>query len=321
MTRAPRTCARCASAVEDDDYRCVLCGLAVPVDESAAPLRPRAQVLRCRTCGAAVAYVVESRAPRCVYCQGVVELREPEDPVEQAEQYVPFAVSPEDATAALRSWLGSLGFFRPSDLAARSTLEGMHAVWWPAWAVDARALVSWTADSSAGAGRAAWAPHAGQAPLELGNLLFSASRGLSSEETDRLVTHYDLGAVRNAASGMAGATIEPFELQRSAARRLVLRAIEERAASHIEKAHVPGNRSRKVHVAVLLNRLATRRVALPAYVMAYRYNGTAYRAVVHGQTVACTFGAAPYSPWMILGAVLGVLALVAALVVLVVSSS
>ena len=67
--------------------------------------------------------------------------------------------------------------------------------------------------------------------------------------------------------------------------------------------------------------LATRRVALPAYVMAYRYNGKAYRAIVHGQSVSCTFGDAPYSVWKILGVALGVIALIAIIVAVVALAS
>ena len=318
---ATNSCARCAAPVEADDYRCVLCGLSVPFDRATTALRARAQVLRCRTCGAALAYTAESRAPRCVYCHDAMELQEPTDPIEQAEHYLPFGVSPQDATAALGRWLGSLGFFRPSDLAPRSTLDGLQAVWWPALVVEARALVSWTADSDAGSGRSQWAPHAGQTPMDFGGLLISASRGLPYEETARLTAHYNLASALSAADGMSGAAVEPFELQRSAARRLVLQSIEATAASRVTNGHVPGSSFRNVHVAVLLHGLTTRRVALPAYVMAYRYNGKAYRAIVHGQSVACTFGDAPYSVWKILGVALGVIALVAIIVAIVAFAS
>jgi hypothetical protein len=45
----------------------------------------------------------------------------------------------------------------------------------------------------------------------------------------------------------------------------------------------------------LLRGLVTRRVALPTYVLAYRYQGRAYRALVHGQDARCVMGVAPLS--------------------------
>ena len=48
-------------------------------------------------------------------------------------------------------------------------------------------------------------------------------------------------------------------------------------------------------MAVLLRKLATRRLSFPAYVMAYRYKDNLYRAVVCGQDVSCVHGSAPYS--------------------------
>ena len=45
-----------------------------------------------------------------------MEVETPEDPVEQAEHFVRFRVSSQDAHGALKQWLGSRGFFRPSDL-------------------------------------------------------------------------------------------------------------------------------------------------------------------------------------------------------------
>ena len=64
---------------------------------------------------------------------------------------------------------------------------------------------------------------------------------------------------------------------------------------------LPGKRHRKLSVALLLRRLVTRRLAFPAWVMAYRYRGKPYRAVICGQDASIVIGSAPYSWWKILG--------------------
>jgi hypothetical protein len=183
--------------------------------------------------------------------------------------------------------------------------------------------VSWTADSDHGSQRSAWAPHAGQLTLELGDLVVPASRGLTNEECGLLVPYYDLSrAVGASAPTIAGETpamVESFDAQRSAARQHVQRAIEAVAKVRVERV-APGRRFRKVHVSCLLERQTTDRVALPAWVLAYRFRGSPYRAIVHGQRPEIVFGSSPVD-WakvarlaLVIGAV--VAAIVAAVLVL-----
>ena len=96
---------------------------------------------------------------------------------------------------------------------------------------------------------------------------------------------------------------------------MVQRAIEATAKVRIE-AHIPGRRFRNVHVACLLESQATDRVALPAWVMAYRYRGAPYRAIVHGQRPEIVFGTAPKDWRKILALVAGGVLVVVAIVVI-----
>ena len=45
----------------------------------------------------------------------------------------------------------------------------------------------------------------------------------------------------------------------------------------------------------MLRRLITRRISLPAWVLAYRYKGRLYRMVICGQNASFVTGSAPYS--------------------------
>jgi hypothetical protein len=267
-----------------------------------------AQILRCDDCGAALKYSAEHQGIKCAFCGSNLKLETPTDPVEQAEFAVPFHVTPEQAHGVLHAWLGRQGFFTPSDLQHAAKLESVRALWWAAWLVDARTLVSWTADSNAGSGRSDWAPHSGQHPMTFERLVVSASRGLTFEETARLVSHTNLATAQRGYTEGAGPTIEQFDAQRSAARRTVVAAIEATAAAQLQNGVIPGSRFRKVQVAVLLEGLMTHRFLLPAHVLAYRYDGKLFRAIVHGQDMSCVFGAVPRSIWKILLVVAGVVA-------------
>lgn len=287
-------CARCGTPLERGDLRCAICGQAAP----ARTERREAVVvrmLRCRGCDAAISYDPDVQAPRCSFCGSVLELEEREDPEEEVELWLPFTVDAAAAKAALREWLGRQGFFRPSDLRSASRVEELQPLYWVAWCFDATALVSWTADSNAGAGRAAWAPYAGQVELVFDDLLVSASRGLSAGETEGLASSYDLGTAYERPQGPEGALQERFDVQRSAARRRIASAIRADAGRRVQDRCVPGSRVRNLSTEVLLRRLVTRRHALPAWVLAYRYRERLYRVVVSGQDAGRVLGDAPRS--------------------------
>jgi len=305
-------CQRCASALEVDDLRCPICGLGTPGRARGAVERERAKVVRCDNCGAAVEYSVEAKAPRCGFCGSVMHVEMTADPVEQAQAWLPFTVTPEAARAALRSFLGRGGFFRPPGLEEKASLESLSPLWWPAWSFRAGVDASWTADSDAGAGRSDWAPHAGRARFDFDDIRVPASRGLKVKECEALAPHYRRDSGEAAPRGPEGASTERFEATRSGARRTILEAVERLARARLEEGIIPGRRFRNVHVAVALSSLHTTRLALPAYVLAYRYRDRPYRVVVHGQDAGVVLGEAPISAWRV--AAVGALGLLVALV-------
>ena len=317
------TCPRCATPLEDGDLRCAICALPVPVVLHAVVAR--AKLLRCTDCNAAVGFDASAQAPRCAFCGATMTVEQPIDPIEVATVHVPFAVDREAAEAAVRGWLGKRRWFGPASLQREAVLEDLAPLCWAGWIVNAHAQVAWTADSDAGAGRSAWAPHAGEAHVAFDDVVVPASRGLTARECAALVPHYDLtkaeaigpgGDMMTARAGSRRTTIESFDAQRSAARGQIQRAIEATAKTRVEK-HIPGRRFRNVHVACLLEGYTTDRVALPAWVMAYRFRDRPYRAIVHGQRPEVVFGASPID-WakvaMLAGGVLAAISVIVAIV-------
>jgi hypothetical protein len=334
-------CVRCETAIEDGDLRCSICAL--PVSAAArADARPHAQVLRCRECGAAVAFSAEAQAPRCGFCSATMAIEQPVDPIESAELRLPFTVGRDAAEAAARGWLARRGWFAPpalsreavferrsredqddrrervADRRERVALDSLTPLSWAAWLVNAQALVTWTADSDAGAHRSAWAPHAGELPMDFRNIVVPASRGLRPSECGRLIPYYELRRAVEVDQPPVevddvASTIEGFDAQRSAARRYVQERIDALARQDVEP-HIPGRRHRNIHVACLLERQTTVRLALPVWILAYRYRGRPYRAIVHGQRSDIVFGRSPLD-WAKVGALAALATLVAAIIV------
>jgi len=315
---AAEPCARCASPLEREDLRCPICNAAAPGTQIEDIQTTTAEVLRCNGCGAAVSYSVQARAPACAFCGSVMHVETPDDPLEQTRFYVPFTVDRAAADEAYRRWLNGLGWFRPSDLGSASRIESMTPLWWVAWVFDAEASVTWAADSDAGARRSDWAPHSGQTELVFDDVVASASRGLSAAETDLLIPTYDLATARDAPDDqMPGTTVEQFDLSRSTARGRVAEFIGRLVSRRLQEGAIPGRRFRNVHAAMVLRRLVTRRMAFPAWVLAYRYGGSLYRVVISGQDDGCLVGSAPYSVARILAVICGgalALAFIAAMI-------
>ena len=314
-------CSRCRAQLDDDDLRCPVCALLVAGQAAEHAPVAALKVFRCGGCGAAMSWSAEKAALACGFCGGATHLEELADPLEQTEAWLPFHVDAGAAQEALRVWQRSLSWFRPSDLASSSNVHSLQPTYWPAWLVDAHADVTWAADSDAGAGRSAWAPHAGVTDLAFDGLLVGASRGLSAAEMEQLAPAYDV-RTRSPSPSLSpslGPSLvdESFDVQRSMARERVAAACSRAAHQTIQQGHIPGGRFRNVHVALVLSALTTTRLSLPAWVMAYRYGNDVYRVVVHGQDRAVVLGKAPWSAWKILLAVtggLGALALVGALI-------
>lgn len=312
---ATSVCPRCQGPLERGDLRCALCALAVPAPAVAVAALV-AQIVRCQGCGAAVSYDVRARAPRCAFCGEVMRVESVEDPLEQAEAALPFTVAPEAARAALKGWLKTRGFFRPGDLAAESTVATLQPLFWPAWVVDARGEVSWAADSDADAGRAKWAPHAGQLELTFEEIVVPASRGLSHAECAALSPHFDTLRASPTPEGPEGTVTEQFDVQRSTARSRILDAVHALTEARLRSGVIPGTSLRNLHASVLLRGLRARRLSMPTYVFAYRYKGKLYRALVHGQDAQVVFGTAPFSWAKVLGVTAAALAALALILVL-----
>ena len=313
MSEIWQACTRCKSPLESGDLRCAVCAEVVPFDsEQRVGTKVVVKIYRCTGCGAAIRYDPDRRAPTCSFCDAEVKVETVEDPVEQTQGYLPFTISYAQATTAVLKWLKSQGWFRPSDLGAKSQLASIHPLWWVAWIFDCKAKVSWASDSDAGAKRSRWAPHSGKARMQFDDILISASRGLTNKEVERIVPGYNLRVIEPA-QDLAFATVEEFDVQRSQARRQITDSIEAIAARRVAENHVPGQKTRNTHVSVLLEGLHTRRLSFPVWVMSYRYNKKTYRVVVCGQDARLLDGDAPYSWKKILAVGLGIVAATLAL--------
>ena len=122
------------------------------------------------------------------------------------------------------------------------------------------------------------------------------TRGLSPLECARLIPTYTVAsAVVESGSDGTDEVRERFDVSRSVARSRIVEAIRSLAEARIKGQEAPGTRFRNFHASIQLRGLRTRRVAFPAYAIAYRYRNRLYRTVISGQDPACVIGQTPIS--------------------------
>lgn len=309
MVSAETLCHRCESELEVGDLRCPVCATGRPADYE-LPDVAQAQVLRCTDCNAVMKYDVAHQAATCPFCGARLELERPTDPIEEAQEFVPFAVDRAQAQAAIRAWLTRKPFFAPGDLPTLARVDRAQPVLWAAWVVSGHSQVHLTADEQGKGAKAQWGPTVRTFERPLQGLVVPATRGLGIEEIASLAT-YQLASVQ--ASPPERVVLEDFGVTRSAGRAAISRGVWQDAV-----ATAVGNSSKRLRNAkaeVLLSKLRTRRVLLPAWIAAYRYRDTLYRVVVHGQTPRSVVGKTPVS-WLRVLAAIGVGFALLALVVL-----
>lgn len=306
MAEILQKCSSCGAILDGEDLFCGNCGTEAPGHDKQAgggETFSATNNFNCEGCGASMSYDASAQNLRCPFC-GSEKLHSAKDAKVLAPEVVcPFAITREQAEAALKQFMGA-SFWRPGDLAKTSRVTKLTQVYVPYWIFAATAHTHWTADTShvpAGA-RASWYPISGDHSEHYENVLVGASGSLTPAETHALCPFDLRQAVPPAEIDLTNVVFEPFLVQRKYARPQAIASFEQMELAACREL-VPGS-ARNVHVAVLLEGLVSRPVLLPVWIMAYHYRDRTYRFLVNGQTGRHT-GEAPFSSTK-LAAVIGI---------------
>lgn len=305
-------CEVCGSLLDEEDLFCANCGTEAPQrDEPAGTPEDTARTathnFECASCGASMSYDAGAKALHCPFCASVDMRAQADAKVLAPRRVVPFRIDCDEATRAMRQWLGR-GFWRPGELSEKAAVVRMTAVYVPYWVFEARTHTYWTADTSRtppGA-RGDWYPLSGEHRGSYAGMLIGASGALAPGET-AAICPFDLSpGVPPGEVDLENVIFEQFSLPRKYARPLARQGLEASEAGACQTAYVPA-RARNVHVNVRIDSMASEPVLLPVWIMAYRYRDKLYRFLVNGQSGRAT-GQAPVSWKKILVAVLIVVA-------------
>jgi DNA-directed RNA polymerase subunit RPC12/RpoP len=290
----------------------------------------------CQTCGATVAFTPPQVAGECDFCGSpLVAQAKNADPILAPEGVLPFRVTQDQATDAIRRWLASR-WFAPSALKKFAAQEGIGGTYIPFWTYDAYTVSQYTGErgehyyttetytdtdsdgntvtKTREVQHTAWYPASGAVERWFDDILIPATRSLPPNRLAALAP-WDLEELT---------AYDPAYLSGYKAQRYQVNLAEgfelakQQAAGVIEsdvRADIGGDEQRVFQIATSYSAITFKHLLLPIYVGAYRFGEKVYQVVVNGRTGQVQ-GERPYSFWKIFFFALSLLALIVALILL-----
>lgn len=291
--------------------------------------------VRCDACGASVVFAPPQVAGECDFCGGkIVAQPVAADPIVAPGGVLPFAVTRESATEAVRGWIAGL-WFAPNALKRLAQQEELGGVYLPFWTYDAhttstytgqRGEYYWVTESytvTDAQGRpetrtrqvrhTRWHAAEGTVSRWFDDLLVPATRSLAPQRLAALEP-WDLAAL----SAYEPAYLSGFKAQRyQVGFEEGFELAKQLAASVIEgdvRGDIGGDEQRIENLNVHYSAVTFKHLLLPVYVGAYRFGERVFQVTVNGRTGEVQ-GERPYSAWKIFFLVATVAALIALAVI------
>lgn len=299
-----------------------------------------AKVVKCNNCGASTTLLPNVTADACPFCASPLVISQARDITIPKPHYVlPFAVKQQDAYGNFRTWLGKL-WFAPSDLVKKvnnTSSQQLKGLYIPYWSFDTDTHTNYTGergdyyyvtrtrtvtDSNGDSHtetyeerETRWHSVSGYVDCDFQDVLVSASPSLPEKLSEKLEPWHlqDLSAFDE--RFLSGFRSETYTIGAPEA----LTVAKQRMDGEIRGAICGDIGGDEQHISTYgtdYNNLGLKYILLPVWISAYKYNNKLYHVVVN----ACTgevAGERPYSAMKIAMLVLGILAVIIAIVLMV----
>lgn len=258
------------------------------------------RVTGCTSCGAQIEFAGADHARRCPFCASPLVADTGEHRHIKPRGVLPFALTEEQARAAMTDWLGRL-WFAPNGLQdyARKGRR-MDGIYVPFWTFDAQTDSRYRGErgtvhietrvvtingktTTQPVTRVRWRAVSGQVSRFFDDVLVLASRSLPKRFTDALQP-WDLAALEPyQPQFLAGFRAEGYtvELQDGYDEA---RAIMHRTIERDVRFDIGGDQQRVHRIDTDIRDVTFKHILLPVWVAAYKYRGETFRFVVNGRT-------------------------------------
>ncbi|MEO6776859.1 MAG: hypothetical protein ABI467_28235 [Kofleriaceae bacterium] len=308
------------------------------VSEVPAAARPGEATFACAQCGATLTFD-GVRTQRCPYCDSPSFVERPATPGLPDPQFVvTFVGDAAFARRALDRWIGGRTMFADSSLRA-AKVEDLRGVYVPAYLYSAVARTEYTAQigenyqetetytTTDAQGKATTATRtvtrteyralAGDHVGYVSDVIVTASRGLGNAELQQ-VEPFDLKQMRRFSPALVSGWItEEFSRTDDACLKLSRGEAVDQIGARLGH-FMPGDSYSDLTYKTRVSWESLEPILVPVWVFAVRYrqDKDPLRVLINGQTGEIA-GKVPLSPWKIVFAVLGTLALLAGIAVLI----
>lgn len=297
------------------------------------PMAENAMQVTCETCGATVNFVPPETARNCDFCGGkIVAQPKSADPLVAPEGVLPFSVTNQTASTALKGWINSR-WLAPNNLKVLAQPDKIGSVYIPYWTFDADGDSRYTGErgeyyyeteyyeengerKSRQVRHTSWYGTSGAVSRHFDDLYIPAAKSLLPDYVKQL--NWEFGElVPYEPAYLAGHKAQTYQVSLAEGFEL----FKQDAAAIIDndvRRDIGGDEQQVHNVDTDYSNVTFKHLLLPVYAGAYRYNNKVFQIVVNGRTGEVQ-GERPYS-WLKIGCLIVVILFVLLIVILISSA-
>ena len=288
--------------------------------------------VKCQGCGASTTLKPNVTSSDCPFCGLALVVTAVSSTKQIKPKYLlPFKIDQKTSFQKFKSWLSSL-WFAPSDLKKKaSDPDKLHGVYIPYWTYDSNTTSAYSGErgdnytttetyTAVENGRSVtrtrnvtkirWTPASGRVANKFDDVLVAASNNLPTQHV-RALEPWDLKNLENFNENfLTGFQTESYQLDLKNGFETAKGIMAETITVTIKR-DIGGDHQRVHQVNTSYADITFKHILLPLWISAFRYGNKVYRFMVNARTGEVS-GERPWSVWKITGAVLLVLAGIAA---------
>ncbi|BDS12647.1 hypothetical protein [Aureispira anguillae] len=345
-------CPTCGSelsySASKQQINCNHCGFVKPYDEandlveeqclekaiqSMSYFVPKAihkKVVDCGSCGSRLMIEDDKVLIRCNFC-GSEKVNESamDKNLIQPQGIVPFKIDAKEAKQKFRDWIQE-GWFKPNKLQHLAELGDVHGIYVPFWTYDTQTHTNWSGEAgyhyyetefytdsdgeeqTREVQKTRWEYKRGAIDHFFDDVLIVASKGLPHKVITPIYPFKLEEVVNYSPTLMVGWEAEIYSLDVSEGYQVAEKKMTEELRSRASDA-LGGDTQRNLSVNIQRWDQTFKHIILPVWICSYIYNDKTYQFAVNGQT-GKIHGTKPTSWFKVLGLILLIVAIIAAIV-------
>jgi hypothetical protein len=285
--------------------------------------------VQCQSCRAVMVFDPARVGQNCEFCgsPALVDYQEIKAPV-SPQGVLPFRIDTNRVREDLRRWL-KRQWFAPGRLVRAALVDTIRSLYIPYWTFDAQVHCPWTAEAGhyyyvmvPGVNakgrptmrqerRVRWEPASGVVDTSFDDEAVPGTQGLPLDLLKKIEPFPTKETLPYDTAFLSGHVVEHYQIVLFDAAQHALDQMHAKLLAMCSQ-QVPGDTQRNLQIAPVYSGRTFKHVLVPVWLLKYDYGSKAYQVIVNGYTGTIA-GRRPYSVWKIVGVVLAIALVAAAL--------